>query len=92
MTSFLLLQPVHLTGMKYLLRGLIHVDSSLLPDSPDVSSSIKIDIFNRSNVHVDTVDTRHVPNEIEQSGLAILEYTMWSDLGEEFIIVPRHSR
>ncbi|ONK63217.1 uncharacterized protein A4U43_C07F12600 [Asparagus officinalis] len=80
--------PIHLTGKKYLLRGLIHVDSSLLQGSYE---SITVDIFKGDNVHVDTIRTKYAPDETEQSGIAVIEYTMWADLGEDLVVVPRHS-
>lgn len=83
--------PIFLTGKKYLLKGLIHVDSSLLQDSFDLSESITIDVLNQANVPIETIKTRSASDEIEQSGTAVFEYSMWSDLGKEFIIVPRHS-
>ena len=88
----MLLQPIHLTGKNYLVKGLVHVDLSLLQDSSDLSESITIDILNQANVPVDTVNTRYLSDEIGKTGTAVFEYTLWSDLGEEFIIVPQHSR
>lgn len=82
--------PVRLTGMKYLLKGSIYVDSSFLQDPFDVSKRINVDIFDRSNVHVNTVNTRYVSGEIEQSEIAVFEYSLWADLGEQFIVVARH--
>lgn len=75
-----------------MLKGLIHVDSSLLQDSFDLSESITVDVLNQANVPIDTIRTRFVPEDTMQSGTAVFEYSMWSDLGEEFIVVPQHSR
>lgn len=83
--------PVRLTGMKYLVKGLIHIDSSLLRDSFDISKSITINILDQSNAHIDTVNARSVSDEIDQSGTAVFEYSIWSHLGAEFSIVPQHS-
>ncbi|KAJ6823851.1 nodal modulator 3 [Iris pallida] len=83
--------PIYLTARKYLLKGAIHVDLNMLHDPSGLSERIIVDIYNKDNVLVDSISTKHVTNEIDQTGLTVYEYTLWSDLGEEFVAVPRYS-
>lgn len=81
--------PVNLIGTKYLLKGSIHMDSSLLED---LSETIVVDIYDKSNVNIESINAYFVTSIVNQSGTSVYEYAMWADLGEEYTFVPRHSR
>ncbi|XP_038980298.1 nodal modulator 1 [Phoenix dactylifera] len=92
--TFDTLNPVriYLTGKKYLLKGEIHMDLALNPDAVDLSEHIVVDILNRDGVFLDTISTKFASDINDQRTVAVYEYSIWSDLGEEFIFVPRDSR
>ncbi|KAJ0979944.1 hypothetical protein J5N97_015418 [Dioscorea zingiberensis] len=80
--------PLYLTGEKYLVRGEIHLSPSSHLDESDLSERIIIDVVNRDSSIHDTIHARLIPNESGREGSAY-EYSLWSDLGEEFFFVPR---
>lgn len=84
--------PIYLTGKKYLLKGEVHMDLALNQDAVDLSEHIVVDMFNRDGVFLDTISTKFAPDINDQRAVAVCEYSIWSNLGEEFIFVPRDSR
>ncbi|KAG1338774.1 nodal modulator 1 [Cocos nucifera] len=84
--------PIYLTGKKYLLKGEVHMDLALNRDAVDLSEHIVVDIFNRDGVLLDTISTKFAPDINDQRAVAVYEYSIWSNLGEEFIFAPRDSR
>ncbi|URD77738.1 nodal modulator [Musa troglodytarum] len=80
--------PIYLTGKKYLLKGEIHIDSDLVQDAVDLSEHIVLDVFDRDGTS-DTVSTRFSADKSCQRNIAVYEYSIWSDLGEDIIFSPR---
>lgn len=83
---FLFLQPINLKGEKYLLKGHVHVLDKNLPDD------IPVDIFDNQETLVGSTTARFVSSEVDPSGAAIYEYSVWSKFGEKLNFVPRDSR
>ncbi|RRT70872.1 hypothetical protein B296_00027138, partial [Ensete ventricosum] len=83
--------PIYLTGKKYLLKGEIHIDSDLVRDAVDLSEHIVLDVFDRDGTS-DTVSTRFSSDKSGQGNIAVYEYSIWSDLGEDLIFAPRDTR
>uniref|UniRef100_A0A1D1Y1N7 Nodal modulator 1 n=1 Tax=Anthurium amnicola TaxID=1678845 RepID=A0A1D1Y1N7_9ARAE len=84
--------PIHLTGTKYLLRGEIHVITSLDLDGLKLSEHIVVDVLNKGRDLIDNIQTKYLSFESGETDKAVLEYSIWADLGEELIFVPRDSR
>ncbi|CAL9068218.1 uncharacterized protein LOC135581844 [Musa acuminata AAA Group] len=80
--------PIYLTGKKYLLKGEIHIDSDLVRDAVDLSEHIVLDVFDRDGTS-DTVSTRFSSDKSGQRNIAVYEYSIWSDLGEDLIFSPQ---
>lgn len=85
------MQPLHLTGEKYLVRGEIHFDPIIGLDESDLSESIILDVINKDGSVRDIIHPRLIPGGSGQQG-RVYEYSVWSDLGEEFVFVPRDLR
>lgn len=81
------MQPINLKGEKYLLKGLISVDSN--ENFPD---SIPLDILDNQETLVDNTVAERLSSEVDQSGAAVYEYSFWANLGEKLIFVPRDPR
>lgn len=85
------LTPIYVTGNKYHLRGKIHIESNILQEIEDPSEHISVDIFNKDDALIDTVHARPVLTEGDYGGMLVFEYSIWSNLGQEIIFVPRYS-
>ncbi|KAL0418927.1 UNVERIFIED_CONTAM: Nodal modulator 1 [Sesamum radiatum] len=81
------LSPINLKGQKYLLKGQINVESN-----ESLPESISLDILNNQETLVDGTIARLVSTEIDQSRTAVYEYSVWANLGEKLVFVPRDSR
>ncbi|GFP95668.1 nodal modulator 1 [Phtheirospermum japonicum] len=79
--------PINLKGEKYLLKGQINVESK-----ENLPESIPLDILDNQETLVDGTVASLVSAEVEQSGLAVYEYSVWANIGEKLIFVPRDSR
>lgn len=84
--------PIHLTGVKYLLKGEVHFDLSLHHDTNELSEGIIVNILNKNNEVIYTSHTRPVSVGSNQVGHAIFEYSFWANLGDELIFAPYDSR
>ena len=82
---------MYLTGKKYLVRGEIHFDPILGLNESDLSESIILDVINKDGSIHDTIHPRLIPSGSGQQS-NVYEYSVWSDLGEEFVFVPRDLR
>ncbi|KAK4407883.1 hypothetical protein Sango_0369300 [Sesamum angolense] len=80
-------KPINLKGQKYLLKGHINVESN-----ENLPESISLDILNNEETLVDGTIARLVSTEIDQSRTAVYEYSVWANLGEKLVFVPRDSR
>lgn len=85
------LMPIYVTGIKYYLKGEIHIDASLLQDIQDQSGLIFVDIFNSDNILTETVTARLVLIESDPKGTLVFEYSFLSNLGQEVVFAPRYS-
>lgn len=92
MIYLIFLQPINLTGKKYLLTGEIHIRPSLDHDPTELSENIIVDVLDRNDEVIDVSRTRVVSNGNDQTGTAIFEYSIWANLGDELIFAPRDSR
>ncbi|KAF8394679.1 hypothetical protein HHK36_020896 [Tetracentron sinense] len=84
--------PIYLKGEKYLLRGQIHVVSSLHHNVYDVPEIIIVDILNSDGAFIDASTARVISNGNDQTGAAVYDYSVWANLGEKLTFVPWDSR
>ncbi|KAG0480871.1 hypothetical protein HPP92_011729 [Vanilla planifolia] len=84
------LKPIYVAAEKYHVEGEIHIDSGLLYGIPDPYEDIFVDIFGRDDILVDAVNARPVSSEDNQRSTLVLQYSIWCNLGQEVILVPRH--
>ncbi|XP_051224560.1 uncharacterized protein [Lolium perenne] len=84
--------PVHISARKYLVRGEIHVDISSPLEEIDLSEDIVVDAFKSDDESsIEKISTIPVLGKSHQNGITAFEYSTWTDLGENFIFVPRDS-
>ncbi|PON61743.1 Glucoamylase, starch-binding [Parasponia andersonii] len=83
--------PVYLKGEKYLLKGQIKVVSSSSDDVSELPENFILDILNKEGSFIDSTTSRLTSSGIETTG-ALYEYSIWANLGEELIFVPRDPR
>ncbi|KAK6118462.1 hypothetical protein DH2020_047794 [Rehmannia glutinosa] len=79
--------PIYLKGEKYLLKGHINVESK-----ENLPENIPLDILDNQETLVDGTIARLVSAEVDQSGAAVYEYSVWANFGGKLIFVPRDSR
>ncbi|KAI3940108.1 hypothetical protein MKW92_014647 [Papaver armeniacum] len=84
--------PIVLNGEKYLLRGQIHVDSSLRHIEDELSKNIVVDILNSDGEVFDASLASLVSDGNAQTSTAVYEYSVWANLGDVLTFVPRDSR
>uniref|UniRef100_A0A453EWB4 Carbohydrate-binding-like fold protein n=1 Tax=Aegilops tauschii subsp. strangulata TaxID=200361 RepID=A0A453EWB4_AEGTS len=82
---------VHISAKKYLVRGEIHVDISSPLEEIDLLEDIVVDAFKSNGSSIDEISTMPVFAKSYQNGITVFEYSTWTDLGEDFIFVPRDS-
>ncbi|WVZ71463.1 hypothetical protein U9M48_020048 [Paspalum notatum var. saurae] len=82
--------PVHISAKKYLVKGEIHVDISSLDKDID-SKDIAVNVLKSDGHFIEKISTTPVLRKSNQNGFTAFEYSIWSDLGEEFIFVPHDS-
>ncbi|KAL6850380.1 hypothetical protein ACP4OV_021007 [Aristida adscensionis] len=83
-------KPIHISAKKYLVKGEIHVDVGSLQEEVD-SEDIVIDVLKSDGSLIEKISTTPVLGTNKQNGFTAFEYSIWADLGEEFIFVPRDS-
>ncbi|KAK6118534.1 hypothetical protein DH2020_047724 [Rehmannia glutinosa] len=69
--------PIYLKGEKYLLKGHINVESK-----ENLPENIPLDILDNQETLVDGTIARLVSAEVDQSGAAVYEYSVWANFGE----------
>ncbi|KAL6517503.1 hypothetical protein OROMI_033204 [Orobanche minor] len=79
--------PINLKGERYLLKGHINIESK-----ENLPENIPLDILDNQETLVDDTIARLVSAEVDQSGLAVYEYSAWANSGEKLIFVPRDPR
>ncbi|KAJ1412555.1 Immunoglobulin-like fold [Sesbania bispinosa] len=83
------LSPIHLKGEKYLLKGQINVQSGSLDALPE---KIVVDIYHDGAGVIDNATAILKSHEKDQTNAAVFEYSVWANLGEKLVFVPRDSR
>ncbi|KAK1315520.1 hypothetical protein QJS10_CPA05g00205 [Acorus calamus] len=83
--------PVYLMGEKYLVKGEIHIHSSLHHNAAVFSENIVVQMPNKEHT-ITASYVRSEPIGSEQIDAAVYEYSIWADLGDELIFAPLDSR
>ncbi|KAI9099060.1 hypothetical protein K1719_024827 [Acacia pycnantha] len=83
------LLPIYLKGEKYLLKGQINVESSLLNELPE---NMIVDIQNGGDSVIDVTNAIRSSDGKDQTSTAIYEYSVWANPGEKLTFVPRDPR
>ncbi|KAK3160680.1 hypothetical protein QOZ80_1BG0062920 [Eleusine coracana subsp. coracana] len=78
--------PVHISAKKYLVKGEINVEVGLQEQIG--SEDIVVDVFKSDGTFFEKISTTPVLGKSSQSGFTAFEYSIWADLGEDFIFVP----
>ncbi|AQK91365.1 Carbohydrate-binding-like fold [Zea mays] len=84
------LMPIHINAKKYLVKGEIHVDMSSIQENID-SKDIVVDILKSDGSFIEKISTSLVLGKDNQNDFTAFEYSIWADLGEDFIFVPHDS-
>ncbi|XP_041018341.1 nodal modulator 1 [Juglans microcarpa x Juglans regia] len=84
--------PIFLRGEKYLLKGLISVESSTVNGVYEVPESITVDILNSEGSVVDGTTAKVSSNDNDQTSNAMYEYSVWANPGDKLTFVPRDPR
>lgn len=82
------MQPVHIKGEKYLLKGHINIDigSSTLPEE------ISVDVMNSEGKAIHTAIGKPMAGEEEETTFSTYEYSLWGNIGDKMTLVPHDSR
>jgi hypothetical protein len=80
------LQPIHLKAEKYLLKGLINVESSSTIES-ELQENFIVDIQDKKGNVINTIAAK-----LASDGSGVYEYYTWASLGEKISFVPQDSR
>ncbi|XP_054800411.1 uncharacterized protein LOC129304687 [Prosopis cineraria] len=83
------LLPIFLKGEKYLLKGQINVESSLLNELPE---NMIVHIQNGGAGVIDAAEAILSSDGKDQTSTAIYEYSIWADPGEKLTFIPHDPR
>lgn len=83
-----ILQPIYLKGEKYLLKGLINVDSSLLQLPEDIT----VDVISGESNAFEVTRGSLISDGDEQTKTAAYQYSVWGNIGDKLTFIPRDSR
>ena len=67
------------------------MDISSPLEEMDLSEDIVVDAFKSDGSSIEKISTLAVLGKAHQNGITPFEYSTWTDLGEDFIFVPRDS-
>uniref|UniRef100_A0A1J3G3W9 Nodal modulator 1 n=1 Tax=Noccaea caerulescens TaxID=107243 RepID=A0A1J3G3W9_NOCCA len=81
------LQPIHLKAEKYLLKGLVNVESSSTETESELAENIIVDMQDKEGSVINSISAK-----LASDGHGFYEYYTWANLGEKIIFVPRDSR
>ncbi|KAL5228006.1 hypothetical protein ABZP36_016271 [Zizania latifolia] len=81
--------PVHISAKKYLVRGELHVEMGSLQEEVDLSEDIFVDVFKSGGSFIGKISVTPVVGKSYENSISAFEYSIWADLGEDFIFVPR---
>ncbi|XP_072975145.1 uncharacterized protein [Typha angustifolia] len=84
------LMPIYVSGKKYLVKGQIHIVSGYHHAAAELSEYIVVDAFKKGGSPVDTINIR-LASDKSGHDTVVYEYSVWADLGEELIFIPRDS-
>ncbi|KAK1277905.1 hypothetical protein QJS04_geneDACA007053 [Acorus gramineus] len=84
------IKPVYLMGEKYLVKGEIHIHSSLHHNAAVFPENIVVQMPNKEHT-ITASYVRSEPIGSEQIEAAVYEYSIWADLGDELIFAPLDS-
>ncbi|KAF3436558.1 hypothetical protein FNV43_RR23650 [Rhamnella rubrinervis] len=84
--------PIYLKGEKYLLKGQINVGSSSFDGASGLPENFVVDILNSGGSFLDSTTSRLTSEANDQTNVAVYEYSVWANLGEELVFVPRDTR
>lgn len=85
------LMPVYLKGEKYLVKGQINVDRMSVT-SFDLPESIAIDVLDNGNSVADGTIAKLLPDQNDETNVAIYEYSMWVNPGQKITFIPSDLR
>uniref|UniRef100_A0A1J3E6G6 Nodal modulator 1 n=1 Tax=Noccaea caerulescens TaxID=107243 RepID=A0A1J3E6G6_NOCCA len=80
-------QPIHLKAEKYLLKGLVNVESSSTETESELAENIIVDMQDKEGSVINSISVK-----LASDGHGVYEYYTWANLGEKIIFVPRDSR
>ncbi|KAF3524826.1 hypothetical protein F2Q69_00049737 [Brassica cretica] len=81
-------QPIHLRAEKYLVKGLINVESSSTEIESELPENFIVDIQDKEGSVINSISAK-----LASDGSGVYEYyTCWANLGEKISFVPRDSR
>ncbi|CAN8280635.1 unnamed protein product [Cochlearia groenlandica] len=80
-------QPIHLKAEKYLLKGLVKVESSSTEIESEVPENFIVDMQDVEGSVINSISAK-----LATDGHGVYEYYTWANLGEKIIFVPRDSR
>ncbi|KAL6978261.1 hypothetical protein U1Q18_019929 [Sarracenia purpurea var. burkii] len=84
--------PIYLRGEKYLLKGQIHVNSSLLSGVDELPENMLVNIVNNEGIVLEGTTARLVTTGDDQASAAVYEYSVWANPGEKLTFTPQDSR
>ncbi|KAL6979629.1 hypothetical protein U1Q18_021284 [Sarracenia purpurea var. burkii] len=84
--------PIYLRGEKYLLKGQIHVNSSLLSGVDELPENMLVNIVNNEGILLEGTIARLVTTGDDQASAAVYEYSVWANPGEKLTFTPQDSR
>ncbi|KAL0848642.1 hypothetical protein Bca101_021889 [Brassica carinata] len=80
-------QPIHLRAEKYLIKGLINVESSSTEIESELPESFIVDMQDEEGRVINSISAK-----LASDGRGVYEYYTWANLGEKISFVPRDSR
>ncbi|KAG2260924.1 hypothetical protein Bca52824_080218 [Brassica carinata] len=80
-------QPIHLRAEKYLIKGLINMESSSTEIESELPESFIVDMQDEEGRVINSISAKLASN-----GHGVYEYYTWANLGEKISFVPRDSR
>lgn len=86
LASLFFLQPIYLKAEKYLLKGLINVESSSTIES-ELPENFIVDIQDKKGNVINSITAK-----LSSDGSGVYEYYTWANLGEKISFAPRDSR
>lgn len=80
-------------GDKYLLKGQINVGSRSFDDGVSgLPENFIVDILNSGGKFLGSATSTLTSSGNDQSSAVLYEYSLWANLGEELVFVPRDPR